>query len=225
MENNHLRTSFLHCREKIDVEKLMENTIALTALELPQDSRAQIKSANYAAEALKEAGAENVEIFTPPADGKSCFLDKTMPMGWEAESGVLSILSGPEGAVKGEVIADYKEHPFHLIYGSIATPQGGLDAPLVTEEEFHKGADVKGAFVLLEENTWPRRNILTPVLDKGALGVISCFLKGGDLTPDCVQWVVASTEGHNWHIVDTDRDFISWSISPNQGKRLKAWTV
>ena len=52
--------------------------------------------------------------------------------------------------------------------------------------------------------------------------MISCFLKGGDLTPDCVQWVVASTEGHNWHIVDTDRDFISWSISPNQGKRLKA---
>lgn len=221
MPAKDLHTKFLGYREKVNGERLYNNTCNLTALELPQDSRAQIKSAGYAAQLLRDAGAENVEFIPIAADGKSCYLDKTMPMGWEAESGRLSILSAPEETAKGEVIADYEKHPFHLVYGSIATPEGGLNAPLVTEKDFLKGADIKGAFVLLEEDTWPRRNILTPVLDKGGIGLISSFLRGGDLTPDNLQWVTASTEGRQWHIIDTDRDFISWSISPNQGRRLR----
>ena len=33
------------------------------------------------------------------------------------------------------VVADYERHPFHLIKGSTGTPEGGIKARLLTEEQ------------------------------------------------------------------------------------------
>lgn len=215
-----MRNHYEKILSRIELDGMLADLKNLLERERPQTSAAHDASAVYSAEALKRIGASDVRVVRVPADGKTVYLDKTMPLGWSASKGKLTVVSAA-GYGAGEVIADYAEHPFHLISGSVSTQKGGIDVPLVTEKAFHQGTDVKGALILLEQATWPRRGILTPVLDRGAIGIVSCFLRGAELYPDSFQWVVASTETRSWHVTKKDRDFISFCISPNEGTRLR----
>ena len=168
-----------------------------------------------------------------PVDGKTSFQDKKMPIGWDATVGKLTItdygnpdeiveFASPEQRV-GPVVADYKVHPFHLVKGSVATPPGGIDARVVTEADFRRGVDVKGAFVILEPLTWPRYNVLRRMIDGGVAGFITDFLTGRFSTPDCVQWVTACTETHSWSPDEDTRPFLGFSVSPRVGTYLRTY--
>ena len=216
----YIRNLYDRLAANVDENRLWQDMKDVTEKELGQTFTHYRLAAECALKKMKEAGISECKLLELPADGKSVFLDKTMPLAWDVTKGKLSVISG-KGFEEGEVLADYEKHPFSIVKGSAATKAGGEKLKIVTEKDFLAGKDVNNALVLLEQNTWPRAHILNPVLDKGGRGLISCFSKGAERFPDSIQWVVASTSGPHWHPIKGDREFISFSISLNLAERLR----
>jgi len=216
-----MKELFYKILKEINVSWLLDNTRKLTELELGQTFENYHKAAEFTLNLIKEAGLENSEIVSFPADGKTVYQDKRMPLGWKATKGKLTIL---KSAIPFEdmVVADYERHPFHLVKGSVSTPPDGLNVRIITEGQLFSGEDPKGCLVMLDPFTWPRAKILRPALDMGAIGIITDFLTVRDEMPHAVQWVAASTEGANWHVQVDDRPFISFSVSPIMGEMIRA---
>ena len=102
---------------ELDVDFLMKETAALTDLEYPQTFKARANAANYAKEILLREGFSNVEKVDFPADGKTAYQDKRMPISWDVTNAKLTILSAVPG-LERKVVADYQEHPYSIVWGS-----------------------------------------------------------------------------------------------------------
>ena len=205
--------------DKADATWLTEHIIELTKIEYKQTFSAYKKSAEYVKNLLIKEGFD-AEVLTFPADGKTTYQDKRSPLAWEASIGRLTIKSAPL-KFDDPVIADFEKMPFSLVKHSTALPDGGIVTKLVTEAQVYAGEDVRGAIVLLEEGTRPQGHVIKPLLDLGALGFVTEFLKGGINTPDAIQWVNALTEGNHWHVQKDDRDFVAFSISHKTASLLR----
>ena len=212
-----MKALFQEIRSRLDGSLMVEKTTELCQIEMGQTFRHYHRSIDHICVWLKEAGIPNVERVTFPADGRTVYEDKRMPIAWDAAIGKLT-LCDPERTVA----ADYTVHPFHLIKGSVATRPGGETVRILTEQQFLAGEDPRGALVMLETSTWPRAGVLTPILDQGGRGIISDFLTGRYDDADAIQWVNACTDdaGH-WHVQSEDRDFIGFSISRRMGDRVR----
>lgn len=200
----------------MNVDQMIRDTTELIHIEMPQTYTAYGKVVQKVRQLMQDAGIKDTEIIDFPADGKTDFLDACSPLAWDASVGKLTLLPS------GKVAADYTEHPFHLIQGSVSTPPGGLVAPIVTENDFHAGADVRGAMVMLNPLTWPRAGILTPILDRGGIGIICDFVTGRYKCMDQLQWVVACSESSAWHVTGVDRPFYGFSVKPEMGDFIRA---
>lgn len=206
--------------KEVNTPWLMENSKKLMDIELGQTFDNYHAAAEFTANLIKETGIENCETIEFPADGKTVYQDKRMPLAWRASVGKLTI---KKSAIPFDnpLVADYKRHPFHLVKGSVATPPGGLYARIITEDQMFAGQDANGALIMINPSTRPRAQILTPALDLGAIGLISDNLTGRYDTPDGIQWVTACTEGRNWHVQSDDRPFICFSVSPETGDLIR----
>ena len=220
MKNNFLLYRYRELHSAIDVESLMRNTETLYNLEYCQNFRGYHASADKTVEILKAAGIPNVEKITFPADGKASYQDKITPLGWDATTGKLVVKSAV-GLPEGFVIADYERCPFELIKGSVGTAPEGEEISLVSYAAMLSGAKVQGALVVAPDNVRPQKDMLTACLDMGARGMITDFAKNDEAEPTGVQWSNAYTEHNNWHVVDGDREFISFSIQPAIGRKLR----
>ncbi len=226
-----MKTCYLDLLGSMDAGRMMRHTAELTEIEKGQTSECFLRSAEYVASVLKHEGIPNVELLSFPADGRTVYQDKRMPMAWSVTTGRLTLLNADAGASENSlfapasdestVAADYGRHPFHLIHGSTAVAEGGVVARIITEAQLLAGEDPRGCMVMLEPLTWPRAAVLTPILDLGALGFITDFLTGRYETPDSIQWVNACTEGAHWHIQGDDRPFVGFSVSPRTGDRIR----
>lgn len=207
----------------IDIDRLLNQTETLLDIELGQTFAHYKQSAQYVCDALRQVGVPHVEYLTFPADGKTVYYDNRMPLAWDATIGRLTLLTplpgssdapglAPVSKTGEQVIADYQQHPFHLIKGSTSTPAGGQLTRIITEAQYLAGEDPRGAMVMLNPLTPPRSKVLVPLLDQGALGIVTDFLKGRYASPDSIQWVTACTEGANWHVQCDDRPFIGFKI-------------
>ena len=205
----------------INPERLYANTERLLKKELPQTFSAYHAAAREAVAIMKEMGFDKTELLKFPADGKTVYQDKCMPMAWDASIGKLTIRKSPF-KFPNPVVADYQVHPFHLVKGSVSTPPGGTELRIITEMQMFGGADPKGCLIICETTTPPRPAILKKALDLGALGIITDFSKGGTEYPDSIQWVNACSEGPQWQVQADDRDFIAFSISRKTGDMLRA---
>lgn len=203
---------------RIHIEPVREQALKLCKIEMGQTIRHQKEAAQYAYDLIRQAGIPNAEMIDFPADGKTVFQDKRMPLAWDATVGKLTQLL-PDGTER--VLADYQKHPFHLIHGSTATPEEGIITKIITEDQYLAGTDPRGCLVMLNPMTDPRPHSLKPILDQGALGLVSDYLKGRYATPDAIQWVVACTETGDWHITAEDRPFIGFSVSPRTGDMIR----
>ncbi|OGV49822.1 MAG: hypothetical protein A2017_01050 [Lentisphaerae bacterium GWF2_44_16] len=206
--------------KEVNCNWLMKNTERLLEIELGQTFENYKRAAEYTAKIIREAGIKNCEIINFPADGKTVYQDKRMPLAWNATKGRLTIKKSPL-KFDDPVIADYERHPFHLVKGSVSTPKEGLDVRIITEAQLFSGEDAENCLVIANSLTAPRPEMLKAALDLGALGLVTDFLKGRYDTPDGVQWVNACTEGNNWHVQVDDRPFICFSISPRTGDMLR----
>ena len=216
-----MRELYKHLRSRLDADRLYGNMAALYQLEHGQTFSCYRAAAKKAMEILKENGIPNAEIIEYPADGKTAYQDKIMPLGWESTTGKLTILSGP-GLKPGLVAADFQEHPFHLIKGSVGTAPGGEIVRILTYKQALAQADASDALVMIPPGMGPGfRQALVTMLGLGARGLISDFAVNAADEPDGIQWCNAFTELHNWHATADDRPFIAFSITPNMGVRLR----
>lgn len=202
-----------------DREWTKKHVCALTEIEQKQTYKAYETAADYVYKLLLDNGF-NADKICFPADGKTVYQDKRMPMAWDAEIGKLTVISSPV-PFDDPVVADFGKEPFSLIKHSVSTPVEGIITRLVTESQVRAGEDCKDAMVLLDPDTAPRHYSLVPALDLGALGIISEYVVGSLETPDAVQWVNACTEGSHWHVQSEDRPFIGFSVSPRIGRKLR----
>jgi len=208
--------------KEINKKQLYENMESLWKLELPQTFRAYAASSARTLELLKQAGIKNAEIVNFPADGKTVYQDKRMPLAWDASIGKLTIKKSPV-PFSDPVVADYQRHPFSLVKGSVSAPAGGRLARIITESQLFAGEDAVGAMVICDPFTAPRAEILTAALDMGALGLITDYRSQQhmDETSDAISWVNACTEGMHWHVQCEDRPFICFSVNRRTGDQLR----
>ncbi len=205
----------------IDLASLLRNTRDLWQAELGQTFAAYHAAARLAEERLKETGCERVERIAFPADGKTVYQDRTMPLGWRATKGKLEII---RSAVRfaDPVIADFERHPFHLVKGSVSTPPEGVETRLMSEEDLYAGADARGALILFNPEHRPIGRKFRQACDAGALGFVTDHLPHGrHETPEAIQWINAGTEGPSWHTRVDDRPFLGFVVSPFIGDQLR----
>ena len=119
-------------------------------------------------DALAEAGLDHVTRETYVYDGKHKYAGMTMPIGWEAESATLDLVSP-----KRKRIATFPDPPHVLRRWSSGTPARGITAELVcvpvgAKVEDYEGIDVKGKIVLTHNAAMD-----LAVGRFGALGILS----------------------------------------------------
>lgn len=169
---------------------------------------------------MREAGLCGVERIAFPADGKTAYHDKIMPMAWRASVGRLEIVRASL-PFADPVVADFARHPFHLIRGSVSTPVGGCVTRLITEEDVYLGVDPAGAMVLLNPESKPSFSNVRAMVERNVLGIVSDNLTGRYRTPEGLQWVTGFTEGPSWHACADCRPLIGFSVTPRCGDRLR----
>lgn len=206
-----------------DRDWLMTHTKALTELEALQTFPAYERAAKYIHALLLQNGFDS-EYLTFPADGRTVYQDKCMPLAWDATVGRLTVKSSLV-SFKEPVIADFQKLPLHLVKHSVATPEGGILTSVVTESQVYAGTDCTGAMVLLEADTRPTSDSIASLLDLGALGFISEYLTNPMDKPDDIYWANAATDAGGWHVREEDRDFIGFCISPRNGRKLRQAAV
>ena len=204
-----------------DMDFIMREIKSLTDIEYPQTFKARENATKYVENLLRKEGFSDVEVVDFSADGKTVYQDKRMPISWDVTSAKLTVLSNVAG-LERKVIADYNEHPFSIVWGSVSTREGGVKTRIITESDVFMGEDARGALVLLEAGTAPKE-VLPAILDLGALGFITEALVGGVEAPDEITWVnnAVDDSGH-WHVQSEDRDFIGFSITPRDARLLRA---
>lgn len=205
--------------DRFDREWMEKHIIELWKLELPQTFPAYHRAANYVYDLLKKEGFE-AEKIPFPADGKTVFYDYCAPMAWDVSNARLTVLT-PIPKLADPVIADYSKNTLSVSKYSVSLPPEGLVTRIVTEAQMRLGMDCKGAFVLLDTNTRPGGEVLTMLLDLGAVGWICDYLENPLSKPDCISWVNWNTENTNWHIQADDRDFVGYIIPPKVGMMLR----
>ena len=206
---------------EIDLDRMMAETEALWRRELGQRCRDNRRAARYVEDLCRKAGLSRVERIVFPADGSTVYQDKTSPLAWDVSVGRLTVAKSPI-PFADPVVADYARHPFHVVRGSVAAPKGGVTIRLFTEEQMYGGCDVRGAMVIFNAETRARGAALRAICDFGALGFVTDQIKDRYRTPDGVCWVNGCSEGSQWHIVNDDRPFIGFSVSPRMGDALRA---
>ncbi len=204
----------------VDTDWIISHSEALTKIEQGQTFRDYEKAANYMFDLLTKEGLQP-EMLTFPADGKTSYLDLCTPLAWDATNGRLTVVKSSI-AFPDPVIADFEKIPASLYKHSTSTPEGGITVPVVAESHVYAGQDCRGAMVLLEAESQPCSTTIAPLLDMGAIGVISDYLPGAFDFPDAVFWVNAGTDAPcHWHVTVDDRDFIGFSITPRIGRKLR----
>ncbi|MBO4633361.1 MAG: DUF4910 domain-containing protein, partial [Lentisphaeria bacterium] len=207
---------FKKIRSHLDAQMMAEKTEELCRIEMGQTFRHYHQAIDWICAEMKKVGIPNVERLVFPADGKTVYEDKRMPIAWDASIGKLTLCDAEQ-----TVAADFTQHPFHLIKGSVSTLPGGEIVRIITEQQFLAGEDPRGAMVMLETTTSPRAAVISPILDQGGRGIIADYLVGRYEHPDGLQWVNACTEGAHWHIQEEDRDFVGFSVTLRMGDKIR----
>ena len=200
---------------RLDMDFAVRETEELYKREYGQTFDNYKASSEYLYELLKREGFD-AELYTFPADGKTVYQDKRTPMAWSASCGRLTVLSSPI-AFDEPTVADFEKMPYALIKHSVATPEGGIKARLVTEAQVFAGEDPTGALVLTD-----KRPDFSTFLDLGALGVVSYYINNPERFPYSTYWANAAADdnGH-WHVQSEDRDFIGYMVTPRIGEKLR----
>lgn len=218
-----LKPLFESVKKEIDIDWMMKQVEALWKLEIGQRSQDKHRAAVYAEQLMKQSALEKVKRISFPADGKTAYQDRVMPLAWNITVGRLTVKKSPV-PFSDPVVADYQRHPFHVINGSVATPKTGLMTRLITEDQMFNGEKAEGAMVMLNADTAPRQHIYRAVCDFGALGIVvdATYSRYRFARPDHLPWINAFTEGNHWGIHADDRPFIGFTVTPRTGDQLRA---
>ena len=206
----------------LDIDFMMREVRRLTDIEYPQTFTARKNSTDYVEALLRKENFDGIERVDFKADGKTVYQDKRMPMSWDVSHAKLTVLSKVAG-LERSVIADYEANPLSVVWGSVSTPEEGLKVRIIPESEVYMGEDARGALVLLEADSRCCSEVISPLLDLGAIGIVTDAVIGACEAPDSVAWINSAVDDSmHWHVQSEDRDFIGFSITARDGRALRS---
>lgn len=203
--------------KNIDGSELVRRTVELCRIEGGQTFSDYARSAEHILQKMKEYGFPNAEKILYPADGRTVYHDKIMPLAWDLTVGRLTLCNKER-----TVAADYSLEPLSVIKGSSGVAPAGETMRIISQSQLLGGEDPTDALVMLNNDTAPDNSILKHVLDLGARGIISDYMTARYETPDQVHWANGCTEGEHWHCIEGDRPFVGFSVTPVIGDKIRS---
>ena len=216
---------FVEVRNKIASEissgLAFEELRALHEIDRWFTSPAFDKSARHLAARWKSFGlSSKVERF--PADGRARVASWVMPYAWDVNDAVLAIDS--PAALKGTVLARYRERPTALAMWSGPTPKKGLVAQLVyvpdaANPNYYDTVDVRGKIVFTSVSAVSAKGLAAR---HGAVGILSDFNPEPRDLPDASFWSNAmSDDPGGWGLKLDESRIFGFNITPRDGLRLR----
>ena len=198
-------------------EKLQEYLQAVYQREKDFSFRSFREASEYCYRTLTISGL-SAEIIPVPADGKTKFADWVMPMAWDVDQASCRVLV--ENQDGEHILADWNNIPHHLVQWSGGTAPEGIVADLVwiDDEEQITFEGVHGKFVL---TTCDGSGIKKRVAKAGGVGII-LFGSRPNAPDNAVPWINCwSDDPDGWALTASDSQLVGFSISTDQGERLK----
>ncbi|NOY60981.1 MAG: DUF4910 domain-containing protein [Calditrichaeota bacterium] len=203
--------------DEIDKSKLREYLEAVYQHEKDFSFRSFRDASEYCYRTLMAMGL-SAEILPVPADGKTRFADWVMPMAWDAGQASLRLLVENQNGER--VLANRDDLPHHLVQWSGGTFPEGVVADLVwiDEKEQITFERICGKFVL---TTLGGSEIKTKVTKAGGVGII-LYGSRPNAPDNAVPWINCwSDDPDGWAMTANDLQLTGFSISTEQGRRLK----
>ncbi len=189
-----------------------ELLVALWELERYFDTPKQRRAAELAADALRQAGMDDVRLFEYAADGRTRWQDWTAQLAWDCPDARLSL-----GA---EVLADRRDCPTNVVFWS--GPLAETTAEVVDGDAMEPidPAAVAGRYVLTSR---PPREMKERLASARPVAVVSDYLnptRGAD--EHTVKWCNTWADGPaGWYFRAADRVLPGFSLSPAAGAKLR----
>ncbi len=186
------------------------------------------RSASYSAEKMAEAGLDQVEVLSFPADGRTTYGDWVAPLAWDVADAELEIRT-PQPLP----LCFYRDMPVSLAMWSAPTPPDGVEAEVVLLDDWDDSAGPIGTLapdprlrgkILFGSRSGPELKRLAA--QHGALGVISqhnaAYGAGQPPRPDDkVSWINAwSDHPFGWPFTRADTPAFGFSLSARQGREV-----
>ncbi len=165
------------------------------------------RTARFCLDRFRAAGLSQAECLHLRADGKTKYLDWTVPRAWDADSGVLSYADG-------EIIADYQKNPCSLVMYSPATPAGGITAQVVIPRR-EAPEKVAGKVLLISE---PAADWVDFAQKNGAVGILSDYIR---IHPGIRDHRDDLRDEVMWMGMGTAESVFGFHLTPRQGDELR----
>ena len=202
----------------VSKERIRQNTEEIHRLEGNESNSNFKASTDFAMKMMKEAGFEQVQRISLPADGKTTYFDCIMPPAWDSVGRSFVRLEDDSLTEKERLIADSDQDPFNAGVWGAPTPECGITCEIV---DFRKtGADaeaVRGKLVLLDGYSQSQYRFVSK---NGGAGVIISDSAGGEEYPDFCRW--CNGIGYvGWYHTAEDRRIPIFSITPRRAAFLR----
>jgi len=171
------------------------------------------KSTDYCLELLKDAGFEQVERISLPADGKTVYYDCIMPQAWDTAGRSFLRIEDESLTMEERMIADTEKDPFNIGVWSAPTPEGGIDCEIVDIRITGNDPEaVRGKLVLLDGFTQDQYKFAAL---SGSAGVIVSDSEVGEEYPDHCCW--CNGIGYTgWYLTAEDKRIPVFSVTPRR---------
>ena len=202
---------------EINLENLKSLSARINGFERSYCYRDFKKSVAFCLRQMQAAGLSMTKQIAIPADGKSTFMDCTIPQAWDVDEANLEIVS-PDLPENDQRLASLRDDALCVANRCAATPPGGIQAEVVTVERLKTEKDISGKVVFVSRQ-YPSA-IRREVQDKNGLGIISAYSAGTLDIPDHSYWI-NGWGFPGWFDTRDDRPLVCFSITPRKGVFLE----
>jgi Peptidase family M28 len=143
----------------------------LTALDRYQASKDIESAADLVAEAAERLGLTGVEILRFPADGMRHWWTFRSPRSWTPLSARIEIVGDQE--FEEVLIPSYPSQPCSIATNSVATPVGGLVAPLVQMSPSIPDSALQASIAVISKTDNPLSHMISRAERAGAFGFVT----------------------------------------------------
>lgn len=204
---------------EFDGESLLETVTALHAGDRWFTSSAFARTAEFAADEMRQAGLHEVEIMAFPADGKTLFGDWVMPLAWEADEASVRVVDPP---VQTPVLADRSADPCAVVQWCAPTPPQGMTADLVAWDDLSPAQketlDLHDKFVYSDVSP---ANVKPQVARGGALGLISGYHGPAGAGPEGTFWQNSWSDHGGWAMTAADDPLVGFMLAADKAAWLR----
>lgn len=198
-----------------NAEQYEYNTRKLNKLEETVSHCDFDKSTAFVAEAMKQAGFEQVERIAMKADGVTSAFDAVMPEAWDLTGRSYLEVVGDWPEDTPRLLADTDEIKFAVGTWCGSTPAEGSTGEVVVFDpnDYDK---VRGKWVFYDGLPKPVGHKL---YEAGALGIISTDLTQGEDDPDATRWM-NGVGRWGWYYLKDEPHIPVFSITARRSKAL-----